>query len=79
MNTKNKKSGFSLIEVMLAATAFGILAVAVGFTLYFGWLGWRINRESVAMQRNASLVMRMIEKEVQHSEPGDLPGSGHGH
>jgi prepilin-type N-terminal cleavage/methylation domain-containing protein len=75
MNTKHKKSGFSLIELMVAAMAFGILAVAVGTTLYFGWLGWRINSESVEMQRNASLVMRLIEKAVQHSEPDDLPNA----
>jgi prepilin-type N-terminal cleavage/methylation domain-containing protein len=67
MEKERRNEGFSLVELMLATIAFGILAVSVGTLLYFGWLGWRINKESVAMQRDASLAMRMMAKEIRNS------------
>lgn len=67
MNKQKNKSGFTLIELMMAALAFSILALATGSMLVFGWQGWKKMNDSVDMQRDASLAMYIIAREVRKS------------
>jgi prepilin-type N-terminal cleavage/methylation domain-containing protein len=66
------KQGFTLIEVMMAAVAFALLVVAVGSMLVFGYMGWRRNNDLVNMQRDASLTMMMISKEIRNASPDEI-------
>lgn len=70
-------SGFTLVELMVAMLVAAILALAVGSMLVFGWMGWVRSNEIVASQRDASLAMLMIAKEIRNSSYGDITaGSG---
>ena len=65
MNTHRSKSGFTLVELMVTAVAFSILALATGSMLVFGWQGWTRINASVDMQRDASLAMHVMAREVR--------------
>ena len=67
MSAKKKSDGFTIIELMVSMIAFAILALAVGSMLYFGWLGWRRNTDSVAMQRDAMIAMRVVEHRIRNA------------
>ena len=64
---KKSRLGFTLIELMVATLAFAILVLAVGSMLVYGWLGWKRNSEWVRMQRDASLTILMISKEIRNA------------
>ena len=72
MNTNETKSGFTLIELMMTAVAFSILALATGSMLVFGWQGWTRINASVDMQRDASLAMRVMAREVRKSSVANI-------
>lgn len=78
MNGKNKsRGGFTLVEMMVAALAFGIMMLVVGSMLYYAWLAWKRNNEVVAMQRNATIAMMMLSKEIRNSTYSAItPGAG---
>ena len=69
MNVTRKKhqAGFTLVELMLGIMATAILALAVGIMLVYAFRGWRQNTESVQMQRNATLAMRVMAKEIRRT------------
>ena len=72
MNSHKSKSGFTLVELMVTAVAFSILALATGSMLVFGWQGWSRINASVDMQRDASLAMHVMTREVRKSSIGDI-------
>lgn len=67
MRARNKTGGFSIIELMLGVIAMAVLVLAIGSMLVFGWRGWRHGNEIVNMQRDASLALRVIAKEIRMS------------
>ena len=67
MNARKKSEGFTIIELMVSMIAFSILALAVGSMLYYGWLGWRRNTDSVAMQRDAVVALRIVEHRIRNA------------
>ena len=70
--TKKSKLGFTLVELMMAMLAFSILSLAVGSMLVYGWQGWKRNNDLVAMQRDASLAMMMISKEIRNAQYDEI-------
>ncbi len=66
------KQGFSLVDMMAAMVAFGILAVSVGLMLVYGWRSWRYSVEAVALQRDASLAQQVIEREIRTSSAAHI-------
>ena len=77
MKSHESKSGFTLVELMVVALAFSILALATGSMLVFGWQGWKRMNDSVDMQRDASLAMRVMAREVRKSTIANITvGSG---
>lgn len=71
MNANKSKAGFTLVELMVAALATTLLAMTVGLTLYFGWLGWNRVNDSVDMQRDTSLAMRVMARAIRGSSSLD--------
>ncbi len=67
MSAKKYKSGFTLVELMMTAVAFSVLALATGSMLVFGWQGWKRMNDSLNMQRDASLAMHVMAREVRKS------------
>lgn len=67
MSVKTAKSGFGMLELMLAMVATSIMALMVGSMLVYGWQGWKRNLDSVNMQRDVSLAMRVIAKEIRRT------------
>lgn len=72
MTTQCKRSGFSLVELMAGMLAASIVALSVGSILYFSWVSWKRNNDSVNMQRDASLAMRVLAKEIRSSKMSDI-------
>jgi Tfp pilus assembly protein PilE len=65
---KSKKTeGFTIIELMLGVVGLAIIALTVGALLVYAWMGWRRNVESVAMQQNAKVAMRIIEQGIRNA------------
>jgi len=78
MRTDNQtsRSGFQLIELMVAMVAVGIFAVAAGSMLVFTWKGWHNNLKSVQMQRDTTIAMRVMEREIRRTPIGGFtPGT----
>lgn len=67
MKTK-KTEGFTIIELMFGMVGMAIIAVAVGSMLVYAWMGWCRNVESVAMQQNAKVAMRIIEQGIRNAD-----------
>ncbi len=59
------KNGFSLVEVLIAMLAMSILALTVGILLVYSWKAWRLGNESVQMQRDTTLALKMLTKEIR--------------
>lgn len=72
MKKHGSKSGFTLVELMVVALAFSILALATGSMLVFGWQGWKRINDSVDMQRDASLAMYVMTREVRKSSSANI-------
>jgi Tfp pilus assembly protein PilW len=71
-----KTAGFTVIELMAGMLGMAVIAMAVGSMLVYGWMGWRRNMESIAMQRNATVAMQVLEKRIRNAEMGEIDGFG---
>lgn len=67
MKLKKYKFGFSMTELMVAMSATAVLALIVGSMLVAGWRSWTNSNSYVAMQRDASLAVRVIAREIRSS------------
>ncbi|VGO17545.1 hypothetical protein PDESU_06142 [Pontiella desulfatans] len=76
MRAHCKRSGFSLVEMMVAILASSILALTVGSILYFSWMAWMQHNDSVSMQRDVSLTMKLIADEVRETPIEDISVGG---
>jgi len=73
-----KTAGFTVIELMVGIIGFGIIALAVGSMLVFGWMSWRRNTESVQMHRNAMVAMRIIEHGIRNANYSQISWDANG-
>jgi Tfp pilus assembly protein PilW len=68
MMRKNvNKEGFTIVELLMATLATSIMAMAIGSILVFAWMGWARQSESVEMQRDVSMAMRIMAKEIRQA------------
>jgi len=65
-----------VVELMVGIIGFAIIALTVGSMLVSGWMAWRRNTESIEMQRNAMVAMRILELQVRNSTNGTISGFG---
>lgn len=73
---KRSREGFTIVELMIGMLAAAIFALAVGSVLFYAWLGWKRNTVSLEMQRDTTLAMRVIAKEIRRTPLQDIsPGS----
>ncbi len=75
---RTNRSGFTLVELMMAIMSASLLALVVGTMLVSGFTSWRYNNNAVNMQRDASLAMETIGWQIRQSVRGDIsvPGAG---
>lgn len=78
MKIKNQSSGFTIVELMVSMLAFSVMVLVVGSMLFYGWLGWRRNTESVNMQRDALIAMNTIAREIRNSTISEVSGDSAG-
>lgn len=67
MRPTDRKSGFTVVELMVAMLATAILSLVAGLMLVYGWMGWHKNFSAVQMQRDTTLAMRVIAKEIRRT------------
>lgn len=63
-----QRSGFTLVELMLAIVLSSIVAAAVGLLLVFGNRALIRNRRAVEMQRDVSLAMETIAPRIRSAK-----------
>ena len=78
MKIKKQSAGFTIMELLVAMIAFSVLILLVGSMLVFSWLGWRDNKESVSMQRDAVIAMNLISKQIRISSIDQVTGDANG-
>ena len=65
---KIRRAGFTLIELMMAMLAGAIMALVVGSILVFGYQGWADNNRKVELQRDASLAMEAVGRQLRQAK-----------
>lgn len=61
------ESGFSLVELLIALTLFGVV-LSVGYSLhYFGIVSFERGQEQMERQREARLVSRVLTEEIRYA------------
>lgn len=70
--TKKKAAGFTIVELMVGILSLAIISLAVGAMLIFAWQGWVRENQSVRMQRNAMIAMRIIEKGIRNADLAEV-------
>lgn len=78
MKQKSSKAAFTLLEMLLAMLAAVFLMITVVHVFYYAWLGWIRNTHSVSMQRDATLAMERIAREIRSSDIGEISGDSDG-
>lgn len=66
---RNRKSGFSLVEMLVALVAAAVLVLTMGSMLWYGFLGLSRTRQAVALQRDMRASMVALAQ-ITHSATG---------
>ena len=78
MKIMRLRKGFTIVELLVAMTAFSVMILAVGLLLVYGWDGWRKSTHSVNMQRDAVLAMEQIAREIRNSNITEITDDSDG-
>ena len=65
--SRKTSRGFSIVELLMGMLASSILALAIGSVMVYVWTGWVRNSASVEMQRDSTLAMRTIAREIRRT------------
>ncbi|WP_372846104.1 PilW family protein [Pontiella sp.] len=68
MSAPRSKAGFSLIELLVAGLATGILALTVGLILLMPSKSMSVNAEYAELRRDLAVAVRFIAKDVRNAE-----------
>lgn len=74
MARSKQKTGFTVVELLVAMVAFGILVLTVTLTLICTWMSWGDFTDSVNMQRDAMIAMKVMAKEIRNSSISEISG-----
>lgn len=69
---KNKTSGFTLIELMIAVIVAGIGILAVSWILLLNQSSWKEGNAKLELQRDTYLAMLKIEHELRPARSSDM-------
>lgn len=69
---RNKTSGFTLIELMIAVIVAGIGILAVSWILLLNQSSWKEGNAKLELQRDAYLAMLKIEHELRPASLSDV-------
>jgi type II secretory pathway pseudopilin PulG len=75
---RRNSAGFTLVELMAGMLGMAIIALAVGAMLVYGWMGWRRTAESIQMQRNSMVALRILERRIRNASLNEIAGFGVG-
>ena len=75
---RRNTAGFTLVELMTGMVGMVIIALAVGSMLVFGWRAWRRTAESIQMQRNSMVALRILERRIRNASLDEIAGFGVG-
>lgn len=71
-----RKKGFSLLEVLVAVTVFGLVAAAAGGTFAPMQQAWRKQRNSISLVQNGRWAMEFITNELRQGGAVTISGGG---
>ena len=69
VHLRNQKSGFTLVEMLVALVAAAVLVMTMGSMLWYGFLGLKRTKQSVALQRDMRASMVALAQ-MTHSATG---------
>lgn len=64
----DRKTGFTLVELMIAIAASAIVMLTVGVLLVSAIRSWRSNNAYVDMRRDAAFAMEMMARDIRQAE-----------
>lgn len=65
MTLDAQKTGFTLVELLMAVVASAILALVVGIMLVYAWGEFRRDRDGVNMQEDGRIAMETIARTIR--------------
>jgi prepilin-type N-terminal cleavage/methylation domain-containing protein len=69
VHLRNLKSGFTLVEMLVALVAAAVLVMTMGSMLWYGFLGLKRTKQSVTLQRDMRASMVALAQ-ITHSATG---------
>lgn len=78
MKTTPERNGFTLVELLIAATASAVVILLLATILILGFRCLRTNNAYISLRRDAALAMTWMELDIQEaqqpsSRPPDVP------
>jgi Tfp pilus assembly protein PilW len=67
MTTCGKKTGFTLVELMITMFSAAILVLIVTLILFMGYSEWRVDNEYAKLRRDAAFAIQLMSKEIRQS------------
>lgn len=71
MRTKNPKTGFTIIEVTVASAILGLIGIAVGGFIYYGFRSYDFTIEQSQAIENARQGIETMTQEIREIAPAD--------
>lgn len=67
-----RDKGFTVVELMVAVLAAGVLAITLSSLLFYAYKGWKAVRAYSEMERDGSLAMRTLSRVVREASSNDI-------
>lgn len=64
---RNPGQGFTLIELLMAGLSAAVLVVTMSTMLFYGYVTWGRNTQSVDLHRDATLAMQTLERSLRQA------------
>lgn len=67
-----KKTGFTLVELMITMVSGALLAIIVSLILFMTYRSWRTDNEYARLRRDTAFAVQLIAKEIRNSSPNGI-------
>ena len=75
-DTHATAAAFTLVELMIAMFSAAVLALTAGVLLYYAYVGWSRNLQTVDMQRDATVAMTRLSRLIREAAAVNTTLSG---
>lgn len=69
---RQRRAGFTVVELLATSVAAAILAIALGSVLYFVYAAMRRSNESLNVQRDIGYALDLLQRAARSASPGEV-------